>query len=124
MSHASRRFGLVVLIGSVLAIGSYGLAQNAAPAKPRGRLPAYYKDIIDAKQRDRIYEIQAEYAAKITPLQEEIKKLSEEREAAIEGVLTAEQKGKLKKVREEATAGRKGKAATPAATEEQPAASE
>jgi len=81
--------------------------EEAAPAKGKGRLPAYYKDIVDAKQKDKIYSIQAEFNGKIDALEEQIKKLTADRDAAVEGVLTAEQKGKLKKAKEEAAAKRK-----------------
>jgi len=81
--------------------------EEAAPAKGKGRLPAYYKDIVDAKQKDKIYELQASFNSKIDALEEQIKKLTADRDAAVEGVLTAEQKGKLKKAKEEAAAKRK-----------------
>jgi len=81
--------------------------EDEAPAKTKGRLPPYYKDIVDAKQKDKIYSIQAEYSGKIDALEEQIKKLTADRDAAVEGVLTAEQKGKLKKAKEEAAAKKK-----------------
>jgi hypothetical protein len=98
--------------------------EAAAPAKPKGRLPAYYKDVVDEKQKASIYKLQADYAAKIEPLQEQIRTLIEERDAAIENVLSAEQKEKLKKVREEALAKRKAQGLGPAEQKDAPAATE
>jgi hypothetical protein len=82
-------------------------AAGEAAAKPKGRLPAYYKDIVDEKQRTAIYVIQADYKGKIDALQEQIDKLTADRDAAIENVLTAAQKDQLKKARESAAAKRK-----------------
>jgi hypothetical protein len=82
-------------------------AAGEAAAKPKGRLPAYYKDIVDDKQRVAIYAIQADYKGKIDALQEQIDKLTADRDAAIEGVLTAAQKEKLKKAKEVAAAKKK-----------------
>jgi hypothetical protein len=78
-----------------------------APAKPKGRLPAYYKDIVDDKQRDSIYTIQADFKGKIDALKEQIEKLETDRDAAIENVLSAAQKDKLKKAKEAAAAKKK-----------------
>jgi hypothetical protein len=82
-------------------------AADEAPAKAKGRLPAYYKDIVDAKQKDQIYAIQADYNTKIDALEAQIKKLTADRDAAVENVLSADQKDKLKKAREVAAAKKK-----------------
>jgi hypothetical protein len=79
----------------------------AAANKPKGRLPAYFKDIVDEKQRDKIYAVQADYNAKIDALEEQIKTLTDQRDAAIENVLSPEQKEKLKKAKEEAASKKK-----------------
>jgi len=86
-------------------------ADDPAPAKTKGRLPPYYKDIVDAKQKDKIYAIQADFNGRIDALEEQLKKLTADRDAAVEGVLTAEQKDKLKKARDEAVAKKKKPAA-------------
>ena len=100
--------------GRLVAVLVVGLVSNFAwsaeetsEEKAKGRLPAYFKEVIDAPQRDKIYTLQADYAAKISPLQEQIKKLVAERDAAIEKVLTAEQQEKLKKIRDAAAVKRK-----------------
>jgi hypothetical protein len=80
-----------------------------APAKAKGRLPPYYKDIVDAKQKDKIYAIQADFNTKIDALEDQLKKLTNDRDAAVENVLTPEQKEKLKKAKEEGAAKKKKK---------------
>ena len=92
--------------------------EDSDPTKSKGRLPAYFKDVVDTQQKDKIYALQAEAVAMIAPLQEQIKKLVAERDAAIEKVLTAEQQTKLKKIRDEATAKRKATGLGPAKKEE------
>ena len=82
-------------------------ADEAEEDKVKGRLPAYYKEVIDTQQRDKIYAMQGEFAAKIAPLQEQIKKLVAERDIAIEKILTAEQLEKLNKIRAAAATKRK-----------------
>lgn len=82
-------------------------AAGEAPAKAKGRLPAYYKDIVDEKQKESIYTIQADFKGKIDALKEQIEKLETDRDAAIENVLSAAQKDKLKKAKEAAAAKKK-----------------
>jgi len=91
------------------------------PNKGKGRLPAYYKDIVDAKQKDKIYSIQAEFNAKIDALEDQLKKLTDERDAAVENVLSPEQKEKLKKAREEAAAKKRKKTTDEKTADEKPA---
>jgi hypothetical protein len=108
MSHVSRwnvwSCGSAVLLCATL---SFSMAVAQAPAKARGRLPAYYKDIVDARQKEQIYSIQAEFNGKIDALKEQIEKLADDRDAAVESVLTPAQKGKLKIAKEAAAAKRK-----------------
>ena len=75
---------------------------------------------MDDKQKSEIYKLQADFAGKIEPLQEQIKALIAERDGAIENLLSAEQKQKLKKVREEALAKRKSQGLGPAVDKEAP----
>ena len=78
-----------------------------AKANPKGRLPAYYKEIVDEKQKTKIYEIQADFNARMEALEGQLAKLAADRDSAVEGVLTPEQKDKLKKAKDEAAAKRK-----------------
>jgi hypothetical protein len=113
--------------GKVLSIGSavvmcvalslnLALAQNKpvakgkaddAPAKVKGRLPAYYKDIVDEKQKAQIYAIQADYSSKIAALKEQLEKLATDRDSAVENVLNPAQKARLKAAKEAAAAKKK-----------------
>jgi exonuclease V gamma subunit len=61
----------------------------------KGRLPAYYGQIVNAEQRKRIYQIQATYNPRIDALQAEIDALVTKRDAEIRGVLTPEQRERL-----------------------------
>ena len=122
MSRLSSRnvlaFGSAALLGAALLLNlavaqpkpaakGKAVAGAEAPAKAKGRLPAYYKDIVDNKQKETIYGIQADYKAKIDALQEQIDKLTADRDAAVENVLSAAQKTKLKAAKEAAAAKKK-----------------
>src|SRR6476619_2156686 len=86
-------------------------AKAGAKEKPKGRLPAYYKDVVTDEQRDQIYAIQAKYETQLTDLQGKIDAVKAKQSAEIEGLLSAEQKEKLAKVVAEADAKKKEKAA-------------
>ena len=108
--------GLALALTAVLALNLAVAQQKPAAkakavagvaAKSKSRLPAYFKDIVDEKQKEAIYSVQADYNSKIDALKEQIEKLTADRDAAVENVLTAAQKEKLKKAREVAAAKRK-----------------
>jgi len=82
-------------------------AKAGAKDKAKGRLPAYYKDVVTDEQRDQIYAIQAKYVKQLEDLQSQIDGLKAKQNDEIEGLLSAEQKGKLAKVKEEAEAKKK-----------------
>jgi Spy/CpxP family protein refolding chaperone len=100
-------------------------AKAGAKEKPKGRLPAYYKDVVTDEQRDQIYAIQAKYAKQLDDLQSQLDAVKAKQNDEIEGLLSAEQKEKLAKVKAEADAKKKSakkgdgdKAAAPAASAE------
>jgi Spy/CpxP family protein refolding chaperone len=110
MTHASKTFVVAV----VMAVGMLwsgtpvaAQAQKAAPekaaavkkepAKPRGRLPAYYAQVVTPQQREKIYSVQQSYADRIEALQAQLKELQSKMQAEVQAVLTPEQ---LKKVEE------------------------
>ena len=72
--------------------------------KAKGRLPAYYADIVTEEQKERIYTIQAKHQDKITELTASLAAANKARDTEIEAVLTAEQKVKLKAAQDEAAA--------------------
>lgn len=83
-------------------------AQSPAKAEPaaekpfRGRLPAYYRQVVTEQQRQAIYRIQAEYAPKIAALRAQLEALIAEQDAKIRAVLSPEQLKRIEQLREEA----------------------
>jgi len=67
--------------------------EQAKPA--RGRLPAHYGKVIDARQREAIYRIQQEYRPKIDALRKQLKDLYDEQTEKIAAILTPEQKKQI-----------------------------
>jgi hypothetical protein len=99
-------------------------AQDAKPAakaatKPRGRLPAYYGQVVSKEQREKIYSVQQSYAERIAALEAQLKELQEKMNGEIRAVLTAEQQKKIDELTE---AGRKSRV-KPATSTAEPAAS-
>ncbi len=118
---------LVLTVAMVLASPAVGLSQDgtkkaaekttakkAARAKPRGRLPAHYARVVNSKQREAIYKLQAEFAAKMSELRAQLAKLAEARDEEVEAVLTADQRSQVAKLRDDAKAARDARAKTKA----------
>lgn len=72
----------------------------------RGRLPAYYAQVVDQKQRKQIYAIQREYAPKIDALKAQLAALVADRNEKVDAVLTPEQLSKVEQLKAEAKAKR------------------
>ncbi len=87
-------------------------AEPAKPAKFRGRLPRYYGKVVDAVQRQQIYQIQAKYHERLEALKAQLKQLEAQCDAEIEGVLSPEQKQSLAKLLADAAAARQTAATT------------
>jgi hypothetical protein len=103
---------LVVAVVSLDSIGqdakkADSKAKAGAKEKAKGRLPAYYKDVVTEEQRDQIYAIQAKYVKQLEDLQGQIDAVKAKQNDEIEGLLSAEQKEKLAKVKIEADAKKK-----------------
>ncbi len=116
---------LVIAAVSLNSIGQEKKADPKAKAgakdKAKGRLPAYYKDVVSDEQKEKIYAIQAKYEKQIADLQSQLETVRAQQNGEIEALLTPEQKEKVAKERAEADskkkAGKKGdgdKAAKPA----------
>ena len=105
----------LILGGSTLSIG-----QEAKAKKAKGRLPAYFADIVTDEQRQAIYKIQESHKKQIDDLEAQLAAAREKEMAEIEAVLDAEQKEKLKKAREEAAGKKKKKSSDAATTETKP----
>src|SRR5262245_40007475 len=102
---ASLASTLIIGVASLSTIGQEAKKDKAKPAakeKAKGRLPAYFKDVVTDEQRDQIYAIQAKYEKQISDLRSQLDAVQDKQMAEIEGLLSAEQKEKLKKVRDEA----------------------
>lgn len=101
---------LALLIGGDGAFRSLNAQDKAEVkkkrAKPRGRLPAYYGQVVSPEQRKSIYAIQAKYASQIEDLQKQLTALKSEQNAEVEAVLTDEQKSKVAAAAAEAKAKR------------------
>ena len=98
--------------------------EEAKTGKTKGRLPPYYKDVVDEKQKAEIYKVQVSYEEKIDDLKIQLEKLESDRDAAVEKVLTAEQKEKVNLAREAASGKKKTKAAEKKETEKKTVATE
>lgn len=111
---ASRPFSASLVIGqeTPAAAAPGAEPQGAEPkgpkkrAEPRGRLPAYFGEVVSNDQRDKIYDIQAKVQAQIVKLQSEIDQLEETRDKDVYAVLTPEQLEKVKQLQEAAKAKR------------------
>jgi TolA-binding protein len=82
-------------------------AKAGAKQKSKGRLPAYYKNVVTEEQRSQIYAIQAKYEKQLADLQGEIDAVKAKQNGEIEALLSPEQKEKLAQVRAEADAKKK-----------------
>jgi len=107
--------GLVLLTTAVIQPTLVG--QEKAARKAKGRLPPYFAQVVTEKQRSEIYTIQKKYAEQIDALEVQLKNVQEQRDTEMEGLLTAEQKEKLNKLRADAASKRKSKAADTAEAE-------
>ena len=76
--------------------------KTVAAKKDRLRLPPHYGDVINEDQRDKIAGAFAKYNSKLGKLKDEIKTITAERDKALEDLLTADQRAKLAKLKEDA----------------------
>jgi hypothetical protein len=105
--------GLAIVAWSP-SVGQEGKAEKPKAAKKekeaKGRLPAYYGEVVSEEQRAKIYEIQKKYAQQIENLQAQLEALRVKQNEEIEAVLTKEQLDKVNALREAAGAKKKKKA--------------
>jgi len=88
-------------------------AEEAPRAKPAGRLPNYYAEVVDKAQREAIYKIQQEYEPKLAELRRQLEALTKQRDEKIRAVLTPEQLKKVEQLQEEARKKREAAKAKP-----------
>jgi hypothetical protein len=101
--------GLVAVFAVVLAMtftSSFAAqkADKAATKKAGARLPNYYGKVSTEEQKDKLREIAQEYAPRIKEKRDELAALIAERDAALDKILTAEQRKELARLREAAAA--------------------
>ncbi len=66
------------------------------------QLPPYYAAVVDEQQRAKIYQIQDEYAPKLSLLKAQLETLTAERNEKVAAVLTEEQRAKVETLKAEA----------------------
>lgn len=111
--------GLFLLGGDMLSA-----QQDAAALKrpsARGRLPAYYAQVVTPDQKEKIYAVQHEYAPRIKELRAQLAAFQAERDAKCRALLTSEQQKKVDELIAAAKAAREAEAATATAPAAAPA---
>ena len=88
-----------LIVAALVVLAAWGGGRSALVGQEqekefvfKGRLPAYYADIVTDHQKALIYTIQAKYQAKIAAINEELEAVTKQQNKEIEGVLTPEQK--------------------------------
>jgi hypothetical protein len=99
-------------------------SSKKAKATAKGRLPAYYKDVVTEKQKTDIYALQLKYNGQIEALEQQLNTLQEQRDTEIEGLLSTEQKEKVEALRAAAAGKRKTKGASESTSTENTSAAE
>jgi hypothetical protein len=107
----------IAITGSPLSVGQEKKATEKKTEKSKGRLPAYYADVVSGEQREKIYAIQAKYDAEVKELNAQLAALAKKINDEIEAVLTDEQKQKVADARADAGAKKKKKATDKKAAE-------
>jgi hypothetical protein len=123
MRCTKSQFTLIVavpfIVSAICLLSPLSGQEAKAKAKAKGRLPPYYAQVVDAKQREQIYAIQAKYKEQIDKLEAELKAANDKLKEEMEGVLSKEQKDKLGKLRDETKSkGKAGEATKESAKEE------
>ena len=96
------------LVGILLTVG-VGVSQDKEGGKIKGMLPPGWKTLkLTETQKQRVYEVQSKYRAKIEALEQQINDLKNQSRVEMAQVLTAEQKTLLRKL----TTGEEGKKTT------------
>jgi hypothetical protein len=101
---------LIVPVVAAQALADGDAPADASPKALKGRLPAHYAKVVDDGQRQKIYAIQAEYAAKIQEVEQQLKALIDQRDAAIKAVLRPDQLKRIEELTVESKAKGRGRA--------------
>jgi hypothetical protein len=107
---------IIALVVSAFSISYTASAQQAAEGKAKApRLPNFYARVSTVDQQEKLREVVKQFASRIQQKRSELQALIAERDAALDKLLTPEQRQQVAKLRDEAAARRK--AATEAAKE-------
>jgi hypothetical protein len=98
---------VIVTAGVIVGTSPLSIGQEAKEKKVKGKLPAYFADIVTDSQRQQIYSVQEKYSKQIADLNSQLETVTKQRDSEIESLLNADQKEKLKKAREEGAAKKK-----------------
>lgn len=99
-NHVKPMLAGVLMLGLSAAMMGLPIAatQEAGKKEPaKGRLPPYFGDVVDDKEKQGIYDIQAAYEPKIEKLEAELEAVKAERDAKIEKLVGP---AKMKKIDE------------------------
>lgn len=77
-----------------------------APVASTGRLPAYYAEVVDEAERQKVYDIQAAFESKIDRIEAELEAMKAERDEKIMKVLSPEKLRRIEALRAAAAAKR------------------
>jgi hypothetical protein len=84
-------------------------AQVEQPKQFRGRLPDYYGEVVDERQREQIYAIQRQYFLTIEGLKAQLDAVIGKRDTEVAAVLSPQQLAEVKRLEAEARAKRAAK---------------
>lgn len=104
-TNSKRAWVLMLLCGLAMSAGfaTQVAAQKSEAKKQRTtRLPAHYAKVVNDEQRSEIYGIQEQFEPRLAKARAELKAIVDERDAAIEKVLSAAQRKEVDKLRAEA----------------------
>lgn len=102
-------FVLAMLAGSIpttLLAAEKAAKEPAEAKKATGRLPLFYREVVTPEQRDKVYQIQAEYQPKLAALSKQVAALTKEQNEKIDALLTPEQLQKVAQLKAAAAAKR------------------
>jgi Spy/CpxP family protein refolding chaperone len=94
-----RRGVVCLVVLAALAAGKIFVDAQDQPLRGRGRLPPLWSRLgLTDEQKQKVYQVQGEYAAKIDGLQRQIDDLRRKERADMEKVLTNAQKARLREL--------------------------
>jgi hypothetical protein len=91
--------GIIVVLSVALLLGGGLYGQDKTDPKLKGTLPANWGKLgLTDVQKQKVYKIQADFKTKLADLEKQVKDLKEKEKADMLGVLTEEQKKRLREI--------------------------